>query len=266
MRRKRKAVDSLRRVFVSGHSKWSTIKRKKAKVDAQRGKIFTKLIKEIVVAAREGGGDPESNTRLRTAIQNARENNMPAANIDKAVKRGTGELPGVSYESCTFEGYAPGGVAILVESLTDNRNRISAEVRHIFSKFGGHLGEPNSVSWMFEQKGVIVIDSKQADEEKVLEIALENGADDVRAEDEVFEVICNPGSYDSLRSKFLESDIDLQLAEVALYPKNTVKLEKEHATKVLKLVSMLEDNDDVQRVSANFDIPDDILGEIEADL
>jgi YebC/PmpR family DNA-binding regulatory protein len=250
---------------VSGHSKWNTIKRKKAKVDAQRGKIFTKLIKEIVVAAREGGGDPESNIRLRTAIQNARDSNMPAANIEKAIKRGTGELPGVNYESCTFEGYAPGGVAILVESLTDNRNRISAEIRHIFSKYGGHLGEPNSVSWMFEQKGVIVIDSKHADEEQVLEIALENGADDVRTEGEIFEVVCNPGSYDSLRNKFVEIGIELQLSEVALYPKNTVELDKEHASTVLKLVSMLEDNDDVQRVSANFDIPDDVLGAIESE-
>ena len=253
-------------MFVSGHSKWNTIKRKKAKVDAQRGKIFTKLIKEIVVASREGGGDQEANTRLRTAIQSARDSNMPAANIEKAIKRGTGELPGVEYESCTFEGYAPGGVAILVESLTDNRNRISAEIRHTFSKYGGHLGEPNSVSWMFEQKGVIVIDSKHADEEQVLEIALENGADDVRAEGEIFEVVCSPASYDSLRNKFVEIGIELQLSEVALYPKNTVKLEKEHASTVLKLVSMLEDNDDVQRVSANFDISDDILGEIETEL
>lgn len=251
---------------MSGHSKWSTIKRKKAKVDAQRGKIFTKLIKEILVAAREGGGDPEANTRLRTAVQNARDNNMPAANIEKAIKRGTGELPGVSYESCTFEGYAPGGVAILVESLTDNRNRISAEIRHIFTKYGGHLGEPNSVAWMFEQKGVIVIDGKHMEEEQVLEIALENGADDVRVEGEVFEVVCSPGSYDSLRDSFIESGIELQLSEVALYPKNTVKLDKEHAASVLKLVSMLEDNDDVQRVSANFDIPDEILGEIESEL
>jgi YebC/PmpR family DNA-binding regulatory protein len=253
-------------VFVSGHSKWNTIKRKKAKVDAQRGKIFTKLIKEIVVAAREGGGDAESNTRLRTAIQNARDSNMPMANIEKAIKRGTGELPGVSYESCTFEGYAPGGVAILVESLTDNRNRISAEIRNIFSKYGGHLGEPHSVSWMFEQKGIIIIDSKHADEEQVFEIALENGADDVRAEGEVFEVLCNPGSYEALRGKFIENGIELQLSEVALNPKDTVKLDKEHASTALKLVSMLEDNDDVQRVSANFDIPDDILGEIESDL
>lgn len=251
---------------MSGHSKWSTIKRKKAKVDAQRGKIFTRLIKEIVVAAREGGGDPSSNTHLRAAIQNARDNNMPAANIEKAIKRGTGELPGVNYESCTFEGYAPGGVAILVESLTDNRNRTSAEVRHIFTKFGGHLGEPNSVSWMFEQKGIIVIEGSSAEEEAVLEISLENGADDVRTEGEVFEVVSNPHAFEALRERFLDRGIKPQLSEVGLYPKNTVKLDREHAVTVLKLVNALEDNDDVQRVSANFDIPDDILGEIESEL
>jgi len=251
---------------VSGHSKWSTIKRKKAKVDAQKGKIFTKLIREIVVAAREGGGDPESNPRLRTAIQNAKENNMPMENIERAIKRGTGELPGISYESCTFEGYAPGGVAILVEALTDNKNRTSAEVRHLFTKHGGHLGEPNSVSWMFEKKGIVVIDQSETDEEKVLEIALDNGAEDVKSEGGVFEVLCSPESFETLRDKFKENNISYQLAEVSLYPKTTVKLEKENAVKVLKLVSALEDMDDVQRVSANFDISDEDLKSIESEL
>jgi len=251
---------------VSGHSKWSTIKRKKAKVDAQRGKIFTKLIREIVVAAREGGGDPEANPRLRTAIQNARENNMPTENIERAIKRGTGELPGVSYESCTFEGYAPGGVAILVEALTDNKNRTSAEVRHLFTKHGGHLGEPNSVSWMFEKKGIVVIDQAEADEEKVFEIALENGAEDVKSEGGVFEVLCPPESFESIREKFKENEIKYQIAEISLYPKTTVKLEKDNAVKVLKLVSALEDMDDVQKVSANFDISDDDLKSIESEL
>jgi len=250
---------------VSGHSKWSTIKRKKAKADAQKGKIFTKLIREIVVAAREGGGDPESNPRLRTAIQNAKENNMPMENIERAIKRGTGELPGVSYESCTFEGYAPGGVAILVEALTDNKNRTSAEVRHLFTKHGGHLGEPNSVSWMFEKKGIVVIDQSETDEEKVLEIALDNGAEDVKSEGGVFEILCSPESFETLRDKFKEYNINYQLAEVSLYPKTTVKLEKENAVKVLKLVSALEDMDDVQRVSANFDISDEDLKSIESE-
>lgn len=251
---------------MSGHSKWSTIKRKKAKVDAQKGKIFTKLIREIVVAAREGGGDPESNPRLRTAIQNAKENNMPMENIERAIKRGTGELPGVSYESCTFEGYAPGGVAILVEALTDNKNRTSAEVRHLFTKHGGHLGEPNSVSWMFEKKGIVVIDQSETDEEKVLEIALDNGAEDVKSEGGVFEVLCSPESFETLRDKFKENNINYQLAEISLYPKTTVKLEKENAVKVLKLVNALEDMDDVQRVSANFDISDEDLKSIESEL
>jgi len=251
---------------VSGHSKWSTIKRKKAKVDAQRGKIFTKLIREIVVAAKEGGGDPESNPRLRTAIQNARENNMPMDNIEKAIRRGTGELPGVTYEACTFEGYAPGGVAILVEALTDNKNRTSAEVRHLFTRHGGHLGEPNSVSYMFEKKGIIVIDQSQADEEKVYEIALENGAEDVKTEGGVFEVLCSPEAFEELRGKFKEESISYQLAEISLYPKTTVKLDKDGAVKVLKLVSALEDLDDTQNVSANFDISDDILKEIESDI
>jgi YebC/PmpR family DNA-binding regulatory protein len=247
---------------VSGHSKWSTIKRKKAKVDAERGKIFTKLIREIVVAAREGGGDIESNPRLRAAVQSAREANMPTANIEKAVKRGTGELPGVTYESCTFEGYATGGVAVLVESLTDNRNRTTAEVRHIFSKHGGHLGEPGSVSYMFENKGVVIIDPSKAEEDRIYEVALENGAEDIRSDGGLFEVVCAPEKFETLRTGFNGADIEYQMAELSLYPKTTVKLEKNEATKVLKLVSALEDNDDVQRVSANFDIADDILGEI----
>jgi YebC/PmpR family DNA-binding regulatory protein len=253
-------------VPVSGHSKWSTIKRKKGKADAERSKIFTKLIREIVVAAREGGGDQDANPRLRTAVQNARENNMPAANIERAIKRGTGELEGVSYESCTFEGYAVGGVAVLVQCLTDNRNRTSAEVRHLFARHGGHLGEPNSVSYNFESKGIIVIEGVAADEEKILEVALENGAEDVRSEDGIFEVICAPNSFESLRDTYRRAGIAYQLAEISLYPKSTIRLERDKALRVLKLVNALEDNDDVQRVSANFDIPDNVLKEIEGEL
>jgi YebC/PmpR family DNA-binding regulatory protein len=248
---------------VSGHSKWATIKRKKAKVDAERGKIFTKLIREIVVAAREGGGDAESNPRLRTAVMAARDANMPAANIDKAVKRGTGELPGVTYDECTFEGYAPGGVAILVESLTDNRNRTTAEVRHLFSKHGGHLGEPGSVAYMFEAKGVIVIDGSQTGEDRVLELALENGAEDVRSEGGQFEVVCQPDTFEGVREAFTAAGIAPQLAEMTRYPTTTVPLDRDKAETVLRLVAALEDNDDVQNVSANFDISDDILREIE---
>jgi YebC/PmpR family DNA-binding regulatory protein len=248
---------------VSGHSKWSTIKRKKAKVDAERGKIFTKLIKEIVVAARESGGDAETNPRLRTAVQAARDANMPTANIDKAIKRGTGELPGVTYESATFEGYAPGGVAVLVESLTDNKNRTTAEVRHLFTKHGGHLGEPGSVAYMFESKGVILIEQSAADEDKVYEIALESGAEDIRTEGGQYEIICAPEAFERVRDGIRSAGIECQMAEVSLYPKTTVGLDGDHAVKVLKLVASLEDNDDVQNVSANFDIDDKILGEIE---
>ncbi len=248
---------------MSGHSKWSTIKRKKGKADAERGKIFTKLIKEIVVAAREGGGDPDTNPRLRTAIQAARDANMPATNMDKAIQRGTGELPGVVYESATFEGYALGGVAVLVESLTDNRNRTTAEVRHIFTKHGGHLGEPGSVAYMFESKGLIVIDQAAAEEDKVYEIALENGAEDIRSEDDHFEVICPPEAFEGVREGIKTAGIEYQLAEVSLHPKTTIGVDSDKAVKVLKLVAALEDNDDVQRVSANFDISDEILGEIE---
>ena len=248
---------------MSGHSKWSTIKRKKGKADAERGKIFTKLIKEIVVAAREGGGDPDTNPRLRTAVQAARDANMPATNMDKAIQRGTGELPGVVYESATFEGYALGGVAVLVESLTDNRNRTTAEVRHIFTKHGGHLGEPGSVAYMFESKGLIVIDQAAAEEDKVYEIALENGAEDIRSEDDHFEVICPPEAFEGVRGGIKTAGIEYQIAEVSLHPKTTVGVDSDKAVKVLKLVAALEDNDDVQRVSANFDISDEILGEIE---
>ena len=248
---------------MSGHSKWSTIKRKKGKADAERGKIFTKLIKEIVVAARESGGDPDTNPRLRTAIQAARDANMPASNMDKAIARGTGELPGVVYEAATFEGYALGGVAVLVESLTDNRNRTTAEVRHIFSKHGGHLGEPGSVAYMFESKGLVVIDQAAAEEDRVYEIALENGAEDIISENDHFEVICPPEALEGIRDGILAAGIEYQVAEVSLHPKITVGLDSGKAIRVLKLVAALEDNDDVQRVSANFDITDEILREIE---
>jgi len=250
---------------VSGHSKWATIRRKKEKVDSARSRTFTKLIKEIVVAAREGGGDREKNPKLRTALMSAREANMPAANIDKAIKRGTGELPGVIYEAATFEGYGPGGVAILVDSLTDNRNRTTAEVRHLFGKYGGHMGEPNSVSYMFESKGMIVIDRGDAEEDKLYEIALENGAEDVRTEGGQYEILCAPETFESLRNKIAGAGIKYQVAEVALNPLTTVKLDIDMARRVIKLVSAIEENDDVQRVSSNFDISEDILGKLESE-
>ncbi len=251
---------------MSGHSKWATIKRKKAKVDAQRGKIFTKLIREILTAAREGGGDLENNARLRTAVQTARESNMPYENIERAIKRGTGELDGVSYETATFEGYAPGGIAILVTTLTDNRNRTSSEIRHLFTRHGGHMTEPNSVSYMFEKKGLIVVEGSQASEDGLLEIALENGADDVRSEGGAFEIVCPPEAFEPLRAKLQEAKIATQMAEVSLLPKLAVKVDRDAAVKVLKLVSSLEDLDDVQNVAGNFDISDDILKSIEGEL
>ncbi|MCX5753245.1 MAG: YebC/PmpR family DNA-binding transcriptional regulator [Candidatus Krumholzibacteria bacterium] len=251
---------------MSGHSKWATIKRKKAKVDAQRGKIFTKLIREILTSAREGGGDQENNARLRTAVQSARESNMPYENIERAIKRGTGELDGVSYETATFEGYAPGGIAILVITLTDNRNRTSSEIRHLFTRHGGHMTEPNSVSYMFEKKGVIVVEGTQTSEDKLFELALDNGADDVRSEGGSFEIVCPPDAFESLRAKLQEAKIPYQMAELALYPKTAVKLERDAAVKVLKLVSSLEDLDDVQNVAGNFDISDEILKAIEGEL
>jgi YebC/PmpR family DNA-binding regulatory protein len=239
---------------VSGHSKWATIKRKKAKVDAQRGKIFTKLIREILTSAREGGGDIENNA------------NMPKENIERAIKRGTGELDGVSYEAATFEGYAPGGIAILVTTLTDNRNRTSSEIRHLFTRHGGHMTEPNSVSYMFEKKGVIVVEANQVSEDRLYEIALENGADDVKAEGGSYEIVCPPEAFEALRGKLQEEKILYQMAELSLYPKTAVRLDRDAAVKVLKLVSALEDLDDVQHVAGNFDISDQILKEIEGEL
>ena len=251
---------------MSGHSKWATIKRAKGKADAERGRVFTKVIRELVAAAREGGGNPDNNARLRTAVQKARESNMPAENVERAIKRGTGELPGVSYESATFEGYASGGVALLIATLTDNRNRTSAEVRHLFTRHGGHLTEPNSVSYLFEKKGIIVIEAAKASEEKVYEIALENGADDVRGEGGIFEIVCAPEHFEPLRAKFGGANIPLSTSEISLYPKTTVRLDRDTAVKVLKLVNALEEMDDVQSVSANFDIPDDILKDIQGEI
>jgi YebC/PmpR family DNA-binding regulatory protein len=251
---------------VSGHSKWSTIKRKKAKEDAKRGKIYTKLIKQIVIAAREGGGDPDTNPALRTAVQNARDNNMPKKNISKAIKRGTGELPGINYERCSFEGYAPGGVAVFVACLTDNHNRTSAEIRHIFTKHNGHLGEPHSVSYLFERKGQIVFEESQKDEEIVYEIALENGAEDITLDNGYYEIISAPENFEQLHRNIVKAGIECETAEITLIPNSEVKLDASGAVTVLKLLDELEDHDDVENVSANFDIPDEILEEIEDQL
>jgi len=244
---------------MSGHSKWSTIKRKKGKADQERGKLFTRLIKEITVAAREGGGDPEGNPRLRTAIDNAKAGNMPTANIEKAIKRGTGELPGVSYEEYTYEGYGPQGVAIMIEALTDNKNRTTAEIRHIMSKHNGHLGEVGCVAWMFDQKGTIVVDKGKVDEDTLMSAALEAGAEDVRDEGEFFEVVTAPGALAKVRKSLAGKSIEFTSAELTREPQTVIKLEGKHAEQILKLMDALEDQDDAQKVYANFDVPDEVM-------
>jgi YebC/PmpR family DNA-binding regulatory protein len=244
---------------MSGHSKWATIKRKKEKTDAERGKVFTKLIKELTVAARHGGGDPDGNPRLRTAILTAKAANMPAANIDRAIKKGTGELPGVSYEEVSYEGYGPGGVAILVEVTTDNKNRTVSEIRHIFDRNGGSLGEVGCVGWMFEKRGVIDIDRVQVDEDKLLEIALDAGAIDVRSEKEYYEIVTLFNRFEAVRQALDQNKIKYSSADLTMLPQTTVKLEGKEAEQMLKLMEGLEDHEDVSKVYANFDISDEIM-------
>ena len=245
---------------MSGHSKWSTIKRKKGKTDAERGRLFTRLIKEITVAAREGGGDIEGNPRLRTAVATAKTSNMPADNIKRAILKGTGELPGVTYESVTYEGYGPSGVAIYLEVLTDNKNRVVAEVRHILSKYGGNLGANGCVAWMFDKKGIITVELDAIDEDTIIEIATDAGAEDILTESGSYELITKPIDIDTVRSALEERGIPMVSAEVTMKPQNTVNLEKEsEANSMLKMFELLEDNDDVQKVYANFDIDEAIL-------
>ncbi len=239
---------------MSGHSKWHTIKHKKGALDAKRGKLFTKLIKEITVAARTGGGDVEANARLRKAVSDAKAGNMPNDTIDRAIKRGTGELEGVSYDEITYEGYGPGGVAVMVESMTDNRNRTVAEIRHMFSKNGGNMGESGSVGWMFDKKGYIVIDKSARTEDELFEIVTEAGADDLRDDGDNFEVITSPENFDVVLAAVKAAGVEPELAEVEWMPQTYVKLEGQEARQMLKLMEALEDHDDVQRVSANFDI------------
>ena len=240
---------------MSGHSKWHTIKHKKGATDAKRGKIFTKLIKEITVAARTGGsGNVDDNARLRKAVTDAKGQNMPNDTIDRAIKRGTGELEGVNYEEITYEGYGIGGVAMLIETMTDNRNRTVAELRHLFSKNGGNLGEAGSVAWMFDKKGLIVVDKEAKSEDELFEIAIEAGADDVQTEGEVFEIYTAPDAFDTVSEAVKAAKIEPQAAEVSMIPQNYIKLEGDDARKMLKLYDAIEDHDDVQNVYANFDI------------
>jgi len=247
---------------MSGHSKWSTIRHKKAAADAKRGKAFTKYIKEITVAARMGGGDPEANPRLRAAIAAAKTENMPKDNIDRAIKKGTGELEGVAYEEFNYEGYGPGGVAILVEVMTDNRNRAASDVRHIFSKNGGNLGEAGCVAWMFTKKGTIVFNKDDLTEEELMESALEAGAEDVEDQEDQFQVTTEWESFESVKAAFDEKGMQYEVAEVTMVPQTTVPIEDaKTAQQLIKLMNALDDCDDVQNAYANFDIPDELLSE-----
>lgn len=245
---------------MSGHSKWSTIRRKKEKIDAKRGRIFTQLIKEITVAARGGGGDPNSNPRLRTAIAVAKVENMPHENIERAIKKGTGELPGTRYEETHFEGYGPGGVAILIETLTDNKNRTTAEIRHILAKYDGSMGETGSVTWIFHQKGLVHIEKDDVDEERLLEVSLDGGAEDVSLQGNIYEITTNPSKFESVKKLLEKENFKILKAEVTKAPQSTVPVKnKKIAEKILELMETLEEQVDVQNIYSNFDIPDEIL-------
>ncbi len=244
---------------MSGHSKWSSIKHKKGATDAKRGKIFSKLNKEITVAARTGGGDPSANPRLRTAIQAAKSENMPKDNIERAIKKGSGELEGVNYEESTFEGYGPGGAAVLIESLTDNRNRAVADIRHILTKCGGNLGENGCVSWMFNSKGYIDVEKKAVDEDKLMETAIEAGAEDVREDNDSFEIITEPGDFEAVKTAIDNASIPYVVAEITMLSQITLELKGKQAEQMIKLMETLEDCDDVQKVYTNADIPDELV-------
>jgi len=244
---------------MSGHSKWHSIKHKKAAADAKRGKVFTRHIRELTYAARQGGGDANSNAALRHAIDAAKAVNMPADNIKKAIQRGTGELDGVSYEGVSYEGYGPGGVAIIVECLTDNKNRTVAEVRHVFGKYNGNLGESGCVSWMFSRKGMIIVSKEAIEEDALMELVLENGAEDMTVEDDNYEVSCPTEEYDKVLTAIKAKNIEPESAEIGKFPSTYVKLEGKHAEQMLKLQDKLEELDDVQNVWSNFDIaPEEI--------
>ena len=247
---------------MSGHSKWSSIKHKKAATDAKRGKIFTKLIKEITVAARVGGGDVDANSRLRTAILAAKNENMPKDNIERAIKKGTGELEGVNYEESIYEGYGPGGAAVLIESLSDNKNRTVADIRYIFSKSGGNMGENGCVAWMFDKKGYIAVENNAVDEEFLMEAALDAGAEDIREDNSNFEVITAPEDFEAVKAAIDDASIPYTVAEVTMLPQSTTFLKSKEAEQMVKLMEALEDCDDVQKVYTNADIPDEIINNI----
>lgn len=246
---------------MAGHSKWAQIKRKKGARDAARGKLFTRLIRELSVAARQGGGDPDANARLRLAIQNAKDNNMPQDNITRAIKKATGEDSAANFEEVVYEGYGPKGVALLIDTLTDNKNRTTAEIRHALTKHNGNLGENGCVAWIFETKGIIWVGKDQSDEEKLFDVAIEAGADDVVDEDEGYEVTTSVADFEAVRQALADAGIGYQSANIQKIPKNLVKVEGDDARKVIRLMEVLEELDDVQAVSANFDVPAEILQE-----
>ena len=248
---------------MSGHSKWSSIKHKKGAADAKRGMVFTRIIKELTVAARVGGGDPDSNPRLRTVVADAKAANMPADNIKRAIRRGTGEEPGVSYEEAIYEGYGPGGVALMLETLTDNKNRTVSEIRHLLSKHGGNLGETNSVAWMFAKQGYILIEKSKVDEDALMGVALDTGADDVRDDKDNWEVFTSPEDFHRVLEAVKGLGVETLMAEVAMLPQNYIHLEGKAAQQMLKLMGLLEDHDDVQHVWSNFNVEEK---EIEASL
>ncbi|MFQ5913347.1 MAG: YebC/PmpR family DNA-binding transcriptional regulator [Nitrospinota bacterium] len=249
---------------MSGHSKWSQIKHKKAATDARRGKLFSKLIKEITVSARLGGKDPDANSRLRTAVAAAKAANMPHENIERAIKKGAGELPGESYEEVTYEGYGPGGAAILIHAMTDNRNRTVAELRKLFTKNGGNMADAGAVAWMFEMKGVILIGADKADEDHLMELALEAGAEDLKREDGSFIITTSPETFEPVRAKLAEKEVPLASVELTMVPQSTIQLDAQKARQVLKLMEALEDHDDVQDVYSNFDIPESVMEQVGA--
>ncbi len=249
---------------MSGHSKWAQVKHKKAVVDAKKGKMFSKIVKEISVAARIGGGEPDGNPRLRTAIEKAREVNMPQENIKRAIMKGTGELPGMTYEESVYEGYGPGGTAILLEVLTDNRNRTVSEIRHIMTKHGGNLGEAGCVGWMFEKKGYILVEKTKIDEDSLMSIALEAGAEDMKNDprEDSFEIITSSEDLNRIKTSLEASGIPLSLAEITMLPKSYVSLDAKAADQMIRLLEALEDHEDVQDVYTNSDIPDEVMAKV----
>lgn len=247
---------------MSGHSKWSSIKHKKAKKDAQRGKLFSKLARKLTVEARRGGGDIEANPALRMVVEMTQAAGMPKENIDRAIKRGTGELPGVVYEEITCEGYGPGGVALLIEAVTDNKKRAIAEIRHILTQYGGHLGEVGCVTWLFDRKGLVVLNKDEVDEDKVMEAAIEAGVDDVKDEEDTLEVVFPPEKFNQVKEKIEGLGYTPELIELTMIPQTTVSLEEKEAHQMLYLMDVLEDSEEVQKVYANFDIPDEIMQKV----